>query len=474
MTGDFTRDSFDPTKNFTRVLMQQGRPQLDADLNEQIAIFWRYWRTLATDLIGPFGGPRHNCGFEVIDAGMVSEKNQEDVSEGRSAKEKEYLRSMLKEPGEFLISPGRYYVNGILCENTRYLAYSTHIDPWETPLTHKKNASYLVYLDVWERPVSYLEDDQIYEPALNGIDTSIRTKVMWRVRVWELPDKNAYGDCSKVSRHWTTITHAWQAEHRGRLRARTSEAADGASHEHEHAVGRGYRGPQNQLYRVEIHHEGVAGSGDRGPTFKVSRENGSVLFRVASFDNNIVNLVSMGRDARFGLQAGDWVELCEGHIGGGVAGPLFQVQKADSNLRQVTLSGIPAHDDRSHRPFFLRRWDHKAGDPKRGGLELRDGAAILREGEGNNGWLSLERGLRIQFHKSTPANKYRTGDYWLIPARVATGGVLWPHEHGKPKAVEPHGVQHHYAPLAIVSFEANGALEAQGDCRPKFKLPLEF
>jgi hypothetical protein len=51
---------------------------------------------------------------------------------------------------------------------------------------------------------------------------------------------------------------------------------------------------------------------------------------------------------------------------------------------------------------------------------------------------------------------------------------LWPHEHGKPKAVEPHGVQHHYAPLAIVSFEANGALEAQGDCRPKFKLPLEF
>jgi hypothetical protein len=182
----------------------------------------------------------------------------------------------------------------------------------------------------------------------------------------------------------------------------------------------------------------------------------------------------MGRDARFGLKTGDWVELCEGHVSGGVARPLLQVLKADSNRRQVTLSGAPAHGDRKHRVFFLRRWDHRAGDPKRGGVELHDGAAILREGEGNNGWLSLENGLRIQFQKSTPANRYRTGDYWLIPARVATGGVLWPHEHGKPKAVAPHGVQHHYAPLAIVSFDANGVLETQGDCRPKFKLPVAF
>jgi hypothetical protein len=32
--GDFTRDTFNPLKNFSRVLMQQGRVQLDADWNE--------------------------------------------------------------------------------------------------------------------------------------------------------------------------------------------------------------------------------------------------------------------------------------------------------------------------------------------------------------------------------------------------------------------------------------------------------
>ena len=53
MKGDFSRNTFDPRKHFTRVLMQQGRVQLDADWNEQAAILLHYVRTLAADLIGP-------------------------------------------------------------------------------------------------------------------------------------------------------------------------------------------------------------------------------------------------------------------------------------------------------------------------------------------------------------------------------------------------------------------------------------
>jgi hypothetical protein len=33
MKGDFTRNTFVPSKSFSRVLMQQGRVQLDADWN---------------------------------------------------------------------------------------------------------------------------------------------------------------------------------------------------------------------------------------------------------------------------------------------------------------------------------------------------------------------------------------------------------------------------------------------------------
>ena len=45
-------------------------------------------------------------------------------------------------------------------------------------------------------------------------------------------------------------------------------------------------------------------------------------------------------------------------------------------------------------------------------------------------WIALEDGILIQFQPvqspGTGANTYRTGDYWLVPARVATGDVEWP------------------------------------------------
>ena len=51
MQGDFTRDTFDPTRHFSRVLIQQGRVQLDADWNEQTAILLHTLRTLTRGLV---------------------------------------------------------------------------------------------------------------------------------------------------------------------------------------------------------------------------------------------------------------------------------------------------------------------------------------------------------------------------------------------------------------------------------------
>ena len=65
MKGDFSRDTFDPAKHFTRVLMQQGRVLLDSDWNEQTSLLLHYLRTLAADIIGPHGGPVVGCGFHI-------------------------------------------------------------------------------------------------------------------------------------------------------------------------------------------------------------------------------------------------------------------------------------------------------------------------------------------------------------------------------------------------------------------------
>ena len=49
--------------------------------------------------------------------------------------------------------------------------------------------------------------------------------------------------------------------------------------------------------------------------------------------------------------------------------------------------------------------------------------------------------------------EYRTGDYWLIPARVATGDIEWPRTGSKPDFLPPRGVEHHYAPLGQLTWD---------------------
>jgi hypothetical protein len=76
-----------------------------------------------------------------------------------------------------------------------------------------------------------------------------------------------------------------------------------------------------------------------------------------------------------------------------------------------------------------------------------------------------------------PGPTYMTGDYWLIPARVATGNVIWPTETvtdaqnktvTNPVAKPPDGIDHHYAPLAIVGVDANNNWQVK-NCHQGFR-----
>jgi hypothetical protein len=188
-----------------------------------------------------------------------------------------------------------------------------------------------------------------------------------------------------------------------------------------------------------------------------------------------VTLTDLGRDARAGLETGDWVEILDDdYLLNNRADPLLRVEQIP-NSTQVILSAEPASkvgQDPTRHPY-LRRWDQreqKIADPRKAGLELQDGAVAIREGDSEKAWIFLEDGVQIQFNPSDPQNHYRTGDYWLIPARTATGDVEWPQVDGKPLALAPRGVKHHYAPLAILEFQG-GVLGVKGQCRMKFSLP---
>jgi Family of unknown function (DUF6519) len=54
--------------------------------------------------------------------------------------------------------------------------------------------------------------------------------------------------------------------------------------------------------------------------------------------------------------------------------------------------------------------------------------------------------VQVQF---VPGGLYRTGDYWLIPARVESGDVIWPRGANGPQALPPDGVERHRGVLGF-------------------------
>lgn len=454
---DIARDSFNPLKNFSRVLKQQGRVELESDWNEQAAITLRCMRLMMNDLIGPYGGPNHDCGFRVLVPSDI------DSNDSKSSSLEELKEEMLKDclVGDFVLSRGRYYVDGLLCEVNAPFRYTDQSAGRNSPLVV---ACYLVYLDVWEREVTALEDDSVREVALGGADTAARMQVVWRVRAVTVgcseegkPPKNTLP--GNLSPSWADHVHSFQPMHRGAMSARTRQTTLDSNPQSPGTEGR-YRGLENQLYRVEIHRSGKCAD---HASFKWSRDNGTVAFAVehCAHDDNQqihVTLVTTGRDDSTSLAIGDEVEFCEApgqdHE---LAGVLFEVVVVDMPNRLVTLKrpipldskAVPAviSGDKDN-PLILRRWDHGTGARKKGGLVLSDGAVRIEEGR----WLPLEDGIEIRFEpfKANAAHHYRAGDYWLIPARVATGDVDWPRHAGHALPLPPHGVEHHYAPLALV------------------------
>ena len=464
MHGDFSRRSFRHDKHFSAVLSQQGRVSLDADANEQTAIGQHLLRALARDLIGPHGGPEQQLAFEIARIADDAATRITDLE----------------------IGYGRYYVDGILIEHEEFgidgLPVSADAAGVAQPATYFGQPSalfddddatdrltppFLVYLRVWERHISAIEDPGIREIALGraGPDTATRAQVIWQVLTtndWGEFDAPAVNDDLDAARDyvengWAQWIDAWQSPQRGRLTARGNTGAGVETLCNLSPESR-YRGPENQLYRVEIHDPGVAGD---GATFKWSRDNGSVTARITHLAGTEVVVDSLGRDVRRRIDIDDWVEVVDDRSTlhrrldpPAQLEPLHKVEDVDLFDHRLTLDGVLSSPigQMPHLHPLLRRWDGRAD---RGVAEIQEDI-----------WLELEDGVQIRFSAGPDGSpqRYRTGDYWLIPARVKTGDVIWPQKAGgEPYSLPPEGIEEHFAPLALVM-----AVNMTHDLRKKF------
>ncbi len=423
MKGDFSRIRFNPAKQYTAVLKQQGRVDLDADANEQCAIDVRLRETINTDVIGEYGGPEDDAGFAITISG-------EQIS----------------------IGPGRYYVHGILVENPTPLNYddqpylddsTTGSDLLSQLLQAGSGATLGFVLEVWQRLATALDDPCLLEPALGQADTTARLQTVWRVVGSVATPSAAPTPAPAESGPIGQLSPCCQALYNGPLTAlRTGKMGAGLAQSGSECgcqpiAAAGYQGLENQLYRVEIH----TGGDKNTATFKWSRENGSVVTQITSVGVNspVITVAGLGPDANLGFQAGQWVELSDDTYQFGEQpnqpGLLYQITFVSQAAMQVTLSA-PVFGIDTTKNARMRRWDQAGASATSSGIPL-SGTQI-----------PLENGIQVDF----TSGEFQSGDYWTIPARTASGQIDWPPCGGNGNYYQPPGFMRVYqAPVACVS-----------------------
>jgi uncharacterized protein DUF6519/carboxypeptidase family protein len=307
--SDSSRDTFRATKHYAQVRMQQGRVQVDADWNEQGEIIEHRIETESLDTIGPAGGPLHDAGFQIL-----------APATGTPA-------------GNFQISAGRFYVDGILCINDAATTFTAQPDlPGATAVSGAASL-YVAYLDVWQRHLTALDDPSIREVALGGPDTATRVKTVWQVKLFNAG--NVQGNCLTP---FPTL-NAVQAPQTGRLAARTKQEA-GSTNPCIVPPGAGYRGLENQLYRVEVHGTGTGQNVNSPPA-------SFVVTPVANKPNQVTFTTGT-------WSVGQPIEMVSVKPGASpMNGTLATISAVDENAKIITLNSNLAAIDPADLRFRL-------------------------------------------------------------------------------------------------------------------------
>jgi hypothetical protein len=408
MKGDFSRQTFAQGKHYSAVLLQQGRVQLDADWNESQAIHEHRNETMTRDVVGFSGAPTVDPGFQI-------QVGQDGVS--------------------LLIGRGRYYVDGLLCENDANISYAAQPDlpgvRSAVEILRDSNVVFgLVYLEVWTRHLTALDDAAMRESALGGPDTTTRLKTVWQVKV--LPVKTPASGVVGPE----TFFEEWAQLLTPPTGALSARAKPVAASESLCIIppSAGYRGLENQLYRVEIHKGGVLGDPAKVPTFKWSRDNGTVVTAIERLSGQEVTVRDLGPDEVLGFAGGQWVEIIDDAAElNRLPGQLVQIDSVNRATRVIKLVSAPTLSINTAAHPKLRRWD-----------SVNEMAVAVPAA--NDGFLSLENGLEVKFSEGS----FVTGDYWHIPARTAinseTGTIEWPFT--TPQL--PQGFERHFCRLALL------------------------
>ena len=418
MKTQISRDTRQPSSDYSGVYLQQGRMILDADWNELTDIQKARLVDALRDAIsgrteagGGIGGAPREGGL-TISADPAGSNNVQ-------------------------IKPGVLYVDGMPAQVRGDAPLSIDTQP-EYPLNADYDGRNLhLYADVWERSVTALEEPDLLDAALHGADTATRARTMLQVK-WCPDDLDPTDPAQNPSIGDAPLTLTL------RQIISSGDACDPCASQVEvdERIG-------NYLFRVEVHDYDP---NSRELVLKWSRDNGAEAALATAMPD--------------GFDQGDWVwefydqdteRLLGSHFATGI-GKLRGLIRTDADL--------PAGAD--DPKTFVRQWDgYLQIDLGDGSIaEGRDrGTALVAGAESDlsHGRVVLSAGVLqinlelFELELDTGGHAFVAGDYWLATVREAE------HESGDTilSAEPPRGLRHHY--LRLASLDNSGRLIAEDD-----------
>jgi DNA-binding Lrp family transcriptional regulator len=439
MGSDIARVSFDPSRKYSGVVMQQGRVFLEADWNEQQTIAAEELRAEALDIVGVAG--TSDDGYCIGFSTPASPPNF-----------------------DFTIGAGSMFVGGLRVD-TRATTYFTQPD-WLTPPPPNPTppASEYIVLHLAEQEVGAVEDHQLKDVALGGPDTGQRRRIVQHIERYATTAADCPSALKAQESQWTArglTFHPATMRLKPQATLQVGFVTGATSDPCQPVAQGGYLDPDNQMIRVKV---------INSTQLVWGYDDASFLYRVDIVEADTLKLRSRPVDAAHMPQSGQAVEvlLSEVHLGHGhayIAAPDGCVTTLsanyDPNSQRVKLtnsltsppfpappymSGAPTPSGGTNPPIFLRIWN---------GLETFVPGTPIQLG--NTGVT-----VTIGTETITP------GVYWMFAVRPSTPQRVYPERYlAAPQP--PEGPHQWICPLAIISWTATGVGSLVKDCRNKFK-----
>lgn len=427
------------------------------------------------------------------------------------------------------IGAGRFYVDGIQCENPH--EHSIRLQPdypgaW-MPTHHHHAGRFAVYLEVWRHYFGAIDDPNLREVALGGPDTTGRLRTVAQVKLVRLRRDEHDDDPERIERSWREHVRLGRG---ARMSMRRPPSA-------------AYLG--NNLYRVEVHDSGyLTGSHADGHSVRVVTVTETLVEIVVDITIEELRWARVGRTIDF-LVDGQSVRGHRGRIvridtetvtivvellvetvderivpdslhrirpaatlkwsrdNGSIVFPVRDVSGSSVRLSEVAgdvpeltvgdwieltdetmeltgtvgpLHRITALDDR--RTLV----DVDPPPPEDFGHDGKTQPRLRRWDQKTQAGKPLEHGLIVPSVQTDTApwidlergiemafegnGWLESGDYWMVPARTITESLEWPDDANGPAFLPPLGVVRHVALLATYHF--NGHSGRIRDHRPIF------